>query len=152
MSRNAIMEALQARFASMLDATTDPIPAGKIRLTSRRLVTWDQAISKPALYISEASESYVYQSENLQKRSISPMIFVYVDRGLDTSNGVIPAVQLNDIMDAIDLALAPDNALTGRCTLGGLVEHCYISGEVPKVPGDLDGEGMAVIPINILVP
>lgn len=150
MNREAIMVALEAKFASMIDTTTDDIPNGKVRKVSRRLVSYTEALTKPALYISEATELYEYQSENLQKVTIQPILFLYVDAGLDPN--VIPATTMNALLDAIDTALAPDDLTTEKCTLGGLVSHCYVSGEVPKIPGDLDGEGMAVIPIRILVP
>ncbi len=33
-----------------------------------------------------------------------------------------------------------------RKTLGGLVSNCYIGGKIMKDRGDLDGDGIAVIP------
>lgn len=148
-ARETIMEALLAKFDPMIDNTSDPIPAGKVRAVSRRLVTYDQCATKPAIFISEASEVYANRSENLTYVTIQPILFLYIDTGLDQNT--IPATTLNNLLDAIDAALAPDDPTTLKCTLGGLVSHCYVSGEVPKVPGDLDGEGMAVLPINILV-
>lgn len=41
-------------------------------------------------------------------------------------------------------------SVTRKQTLGGLVPHCWIDGKVMKDPGDLDGDGIAVIPLKIL--
>jgi hypothetical protein len=40
--------------------------------------------------------------------------------------------------------------VTGRQTLGGLVSHCWIDGKIMKDSGDIDGDGIAVIPVKIL--
>jgi hypothetical protein len=50
----------------------------------------------------------------------------------------------------VDAALKPGPAAGGRQTLGGLVSHCYIDGKIMKDPGDIDGDGVAVIPVKIL--
>jgi hypothetical protein len=52
------------------------------------------------------------------------------------------------------LAPQPDDPgfLDKRNTLGGLVHHCFISGRIFKDPGDIDDQGMIVIPIKVLVP
>jgi hypothetical protein len=59
-------------------------------------------------------------------------------------------VQSAGALDVIDAALAP-NPVTRKQTLGGLVSHVWIDGKVMKGPGDLDGDGVAVIPVKILV-
>lgn len=68
----------------------------------------------------------------------------------------IGAIENNVILWGIRNALAPKPADPGyldkRNTLGGLVYHCYISGRVFKDPGDIDGQGMMVVPIKLLVP
>jgi hypothetical protein len=46
----------------------------------------------------------------------------------------------------------PSPATLGRQTPGGLVSNCYIDGKIMKDPGDLDGDGIAVIPVKILAP
>jgi hypothetical protein len=39
---------------------------------------------------------------------------------------------------------------SGRQTLDGLVFHCFIDGKILKGPGDIDGDGIAVMPMKIL--
>lgn len=65
------------------------------------------------------------------------------------------AVENNLIISGCRAALAPlpdDPGFPKRNTLGGIVHHCYIGGRIFKDPGDLDGQGMIVIPIKVLVP
>lgn len=63
----------------------------------------------------------------------------------------VPQQLLNPLLDAIDAALAPDNPSRSKFTLGGLVEHCYIEGEILKDQGVLFPKAAAVIPIEILL-
>lgn len=69
----------------------------------------------------------------------------------DAHSAEVPASLLNPILDAVELAMRP-SAVTGRQTLGGLVAHAWIVGQTFKDPGDIDGDGMLVIPVSILVP
>lgn len=66
------------------------------------------------------------------------------------------AVENNLILGGIRRALAPTPSDPGfhdrRNTLNGLVHHCFIQGRIFKDPGDIDDQGMMVIPIKILVP
>jgi hypothetical protein len=66
------------------------------------------------------------------------------------------AVENNLIISGCRRALAPKTDDPGfhdkRNTLGGLVHHCFIQGRIFKDPGDIDDQGMIVIPIKVLVP
>lgn len=142
-SRETIMEALLERL-KQIAGNGKPVNG-----VYRRVRSWADSAPKPCVYIGEHSDEYSRQSENLPKASMSILLFVYTQTG---DMAAIPSKQQNEILDAIDDALKPDNPSENKCTLGGLVSHCYIDGTVVKVPGDLDGEGIAVVPINILVP
>jgi hypothetical protein len=122
--------------------------------TGRRLVLWDDvpATERPALYMLEHNEAYSHPSETLQKRELHATLFVYTDAKDAT---IVGATQINTILDELDAALTPsgrDAFVGNRQTLGGLVSHCYIDGEVVKDPGDLDGDGLLIVPIRILLP
>lgn len=68
----------------------------------------------------------------------------------------IGAVENNMILKGVRKALAPLPNDPGfadkRNTLGGLVYHCFIQGRLFRDPGDIDGQGMLVVPIKLLVP
>jgi hypothetical protein len=60
-----------------------------------------------------------------------------------------PSTILNPLMDAVQNALAPDDPKLERCTLGGLVEHCWIEGRVETDEGALGDQAVAIVPILI---
>ncbi len=121
---------------------------------SRRLKLWSDVppAMRPACFLHEGgSESYDGAAGGTAKRRLSPRLFIYVDAHDPGASG---AAQLNTIMDALDAALAPagpDVAL-GRCTLGGTAYRCAIEGKPLKDPGDLDGDGLLLVPITLVLP
>lgn len=121
--------------------------------TSRRFHMPDQipASMQPALLMCEPDEDH--QKQKLitpAVRYLSVEIWIYISDGTDPNN--VPAITLNNMIDAIDPisggVLAP--GLNGRQTLGGLVADCYIDGKINKVPGDIDGQGIARIPVKVM--
>jgi hypothetical protein len=61
---------------------------------------------------------------------------------------------INNLILAVRTALAPafPNGGFNRQTLGGLVRHCWIEGEVSVDPGVYGQQAAALIPVHILVP
>ena len=126
--------------------------AAAFNTASRRLQLWSSLSSsdKPAVFLYERGDVYTRASEAVPESvTMNLDVYVYTDAGKDQS--AVPATALNNLIDAIDTALAPDR-LSGLQTLSGLVSHCWIEGKVMKDAGDLDGDGVAVIPVKILVP
>lgn len=62
-----------------------------------------------------------------------------------------PAMVLNPLIDALELALAP-SPVTGIQTLGlpQIVQHAYIAGKIETDEGILGDQAAAVIPVEIL--
>ncbi len=125
------------------------------QVTSRRFKSWDAIASsqKPAFFLLEHTE------EHLRNKSQSPALrilmctaLIFIADGKDPN--VIPDTTVNNIIDSIDPVsggvLKPDNIPAFRQTLGGLVYDCFIEGKISRVPGDVDGQGMIVIPIKII--
>ncbi len=93
------------------------------------------------------------------KRTMSRTIVMY-DR---KPNGNTPAgadgtatgmIQLNPLLQLVVDAFAPDTPSLNTLTLGNLVSHCWIEGEVYSIPGDIDPSGLAMqtVPVKILIP
>lgn len=128
-------------------------PAVPWKTKSRKLRLWTDVPSelRPAIFMAERVQQY-YGAERPvpPKRTYNVSLFIYTNakNATDTNPG---SAILNPLLDAIDAALAP-NVMTGRNDLGGLVNHCYIDGDVFVDPGDIDGDGLAIIPIKIVVP
>jgi hypothetical protein len=140
-AREAVMLALFARVATVAGLVT----------TGRRLVLWDKLGPKqqPALFQVEHGESYQQGGRGLPPKTTLEASLVLYARA---DPAALPAATLNNLLDAVEGALAPDDPVANVLTLGGLVSRCWIEGRVFKDPGDLDGQSLAVIPIGILVP
>ena len=139
----------QALF-NLINGVTD------FQTSSRRLKQWDDIanVLKPAFYLTEQKESHTQNpSENtLTVRIIKYEAYIFV---AETDPNAIPMTQLNNIIDLIDPSaggVLKASPFTERQTLGGLVWHCTINGEIDKVPGDFDGQGVAIIPISVIIP
>lgn len=106
---------------------------------------------QPALMQWEQPEVARAQSGLPSKRTWEAWI-VIVFTNPDTS--VSGATIINPILDAIEIALAPDDLGRNLCSLGGLVHYARIEGTVIKETGDTDttGLGGAVVPIRIMPP
>ncbi|MGH6836543.1 MAG: hypothetical protein ACREC9_13605 [Methylocella sp.] len=106
---------------------------------------------KPALILDDHRDLYERQAPSLPPRRIMDvMAIVYFDIGQDET--AVPSTVLNNLLDGIDTAMAPDSLVTGRFTLGGLVYSCLIDGEIIKAPGDVTGKGLATVSIKIILP
>lgn len=121
---------------------------------TRRLKLWSDVPTKqrPVAFLFEGgNESHVWTNGAVPKRTIEAKIFIYINAKDPISIG---SSQINDIMDALDAAMALTGAdqMTGRNTLGGTAYWCRIDGTTLKDPGDLDGDGMVVVPIKINLP
>ncbi len=121
---------------------------------ARRLKLWADvpAASRPACYVFEGgNERRVYDQQLVTpKRTIDVRIFIYIDA---KDPNVIGSTMLNNILDAIDAAFAAARSpITGLISLGGAVFSCRIEGDVLKDPGDIDGDGMLIVPVRLVLP
>ena len=120
----------------------------------RKLKLWTQVPSdlRPACFMYEGGDE-IYKNDNSPnaKRPITAYIFVYTN-----AVEVVGSIELNLIMDAIETALQPRGAdlyiFGGRQTLGGLCYNARINGTIDRNPGDIDGDGMLIIPLTIELP
>ena len=115
---------------------------------ARKVQTFDQigGDNMPALLQGEYDETFSQVTRLPYKRTLSAAWIMYhkpPEEGGASAN--------NALMDSVERAFAPDDP-TGGFTLGGLVYHAHIDGQVFKDPGDLDGQAMVVVPIKLLLP
>jgi hypothetical protein len=65
------------------------------------------------------------------------------------------AAVLHPLIEAVETAIGTsDTASQGTLTLSGLVSHCWLEGDGMVLSPDIDenGQGMATLPIRIMVP
>lgn len=65
---------------------------------------------------------------------------------------VIGATQMNALLKAIDDSLQPDDPVSGRLTLGGLIYDCTLEGDTEMDPGIFSQQGAAILAVEMLVP
>ena len=126
------------------------------RTSGRRRKHWQEVAAQPALYVVAVAERWPGRATGIPAAVvIEAEIWIYSDAGKNPD--VVPDTVLNALIGAVETALAPTPVFTGIAvqnaqTLGGLVEHCWIEGDLEKAPGDLEGQALAVIPVLLLVP
>jgi hypothetical protein len=143
--REAIYTALLQRLAAQGQFQTlgrKPIPPSELTPEMQ-----------PALFLEEICET-----ANPRPRGTPTKWTLQVDLGIyyycesqpdgEGQENVEPATILNQLLTVLEQALAPD--ANGVQTLGGLVEHCWIEGEVVKSPAYLQAQGAAIVPVKIL--
>jgi hypothetical protein len=149
-SRKAVAAALLALLTA----------SGAFPNSGRRLRKPEQAASpgRPGLYLIKPRETYRYDSADQQGvptvRLMEFLAVLYTDVGADET--AVPADLIDDLLEVIDAALKPGTfdmlQNGGRLTLGGLAYSVRISGDPEFAPGDTQGKGMTVIPIQVVLP
>ena len=144
MTREPIFQAL---FALGAGATWGE-PGRGFAYASRRVRLADDLPALPALCQAEHEETVERVAGQPPRRILSAAWIVH-----HTAAGpdAVAASVNNLILDALEATLPPDSP-DGDCTLGGLVAHAWIEGQVFKDPGDLDGRALMIVPIRLLVP
>lgn len=118
------------------------------KTASRRLEHWDDVApaDQPALFLALRREEVTTAPPGTNPVSkITADCYLYANTGADRT--IAPSTILNPLVDAIFAALVPDNAVTNKQTLGGLVQHCWIEGEIRTDEGVLGPQGVVIIPI-----
>lgn len=133
----------------------DPLTHKFITISRRvRLFTDVAANQQPACFQAEWATDEQQVTGMPYKSVLMANWVIYQCIGKDKK--ALGAVENNLIIGGCRAVLAPSpndpGFLDKRNTLGGLVHHCFISGRIFKDPGDIDDQGMIVIPIKLLVP
>jgi hypothetical protein len=144
-NREAIYTALLAKLA----ATGQFVTVGRKPIPPSELT----AEMQPALFLEEVRETANPRPRGLPTKwtlEVDLGIYYYCESQpeLPGQEDVTPATALNNLLAVVEGALAPE--LNGVQSLGGLVDHCWIEGEVIKGPAYLQAQGAAVVPVRIL--
>ncbi len=118
--------------------------------TGRRLIPPSDVTAQPALFLRNVDDEDAWSNSVMPRTTLSVEVWIYSQGGQNPD--LAPAVALNNLVDAVRAAFAPDNAMARTFTLGGLAQWCRIEGKTEYSPGDLDGQAGAMIPVKILVP
>lgn len=140
MKREPIYKALFAKLAAIEGLAT----------ASRILLHWDDVSpnQQPALFLAQDTQQAEQVTGFPTKYTLGAKVWIYAHRD---SADEVPSAQINNILDALDAALMPSPSPTYKETLGGLVEHCWISGAIETDEGTLGNQAVAIVPISMLV-
>ena len=149
--REAIWAALFAWFQAKLGSQF--VSMGRRHIAPPELVTALQ----PAFFLVGVKESHKPRPRGLPTQLVlHGYIILYAPApvaneliGQETELG---ATTLNTLLQVIDAALVPDDAVQAVFTIGGLVSHCWIEGDTDQDPGIFSSQAAAILPIHILVP
>ncbi|HEY8885207.1 MAG TPA: hypothetical protein VIO35_07850 [Chloroflexota bacterium] len=121
--------------------------AGSFNTKSRKLVDFGSVspADQPAFFQTQGKEIATAGYRLPTKWMLHASLYVYVHQ---SSLDMLPSTALNNLIGAIELALAPD--ASGEQTLGGLVSHCRIVGTIETDEGTLGDQAVAIIPIEIM--
>lgn len=155
-TREAIFSALFALVSGITWTSIATNAPQQFITTSRRVKLFSDVIAQqqPSLFQAEHDEQLGQVTNLPYKNTMGANWIIFQNVCADPNQQ--GAIENNLILDQVMAALAPVPSDPGfrdkRNTLGGLVHHCYVSGRLFKDPGDIDGQGMMVVPIKILVP
>ncbi len=129
-------------------AIYDAMAATRPTTVSRKLKHWNDvpASQQPAVLMHEQYE------EAIQGKGLPVQWKGYVEIYLYTNTGgdadAIPAIEMNIWLDKIEAVFRP---LAGRVnTLGGVVQHCWIEGQIQRFEAILDNQSVAIVPLYFL--
>lgn len=138
MSREAIYSALFSRLQR--------IPS--VQTCSRKLKHWADVEEFPAIFQNQKGELAAKSGRGVPTVwTLSCDIYVYVK----VSAEELTSTALNDVLDHIQAALAAPEPISNKQSLGGLVEDCWINGQIVTDEGSLGEIGVAIIPVQIVV-
>lgn len=147
MTREPIYAALFA-FFSGLTAGGTPLFVTATRIPT----TWENVApeDQPALLLMPRTETAKYRKGLPTIWTLSIDLLLYVHTGAQNDPAQVPAQLLNTLIDAVEASIAVDDLSNQTCTLGGLVSHCAIQGQIELSLGSLGDEAVAIIPLEIL--
>jgi len=116
---------------------------------SRRVRLATEQKVQPSFMQAEHNE-VIDQVTNMPYRQIWRATWLaYQSVGMDKS--ATPSIENNLITDALMSALLPPPWMPQQ-TLSGLVHKVTVKGQILKISGDMEGQGLVAIPVTVLVP
>jgi hypothetical protein len=105
----------------------------------------------PALFQLQKSETWQQVGRGIPpKRTLNCHFLVYTNTAAPAEQ--LPSTALNVLLDVLDDVLAKPANGSYVQTLGGLVNHVYIEGEIQIAEGLLQPKSIVAIPITMLIP
>jgi len=101
---------------------------------------------QPAIFVAQGSQHAEHIKGFPTKYTLQAKAWIYTN---DPDPSKPPAYAINNILDQVDEVMKPD-APQDKQTLSGLVEDCWIDGEIVTDEGTLGDQSVAIFTIKIL--
>jgi hypothetical protein len=141
-NRETISQALETQLAKAKNAYP-------FKTVSRRARIWSNVTSaeQPVIFLVKVSEAVDQSTWGAARYRLKYFVLCYLRA--DAQPNVIAEVEINKALDAVDAALlgTPPGE---KQKLGGLVENCWIEGDVMIDTGILDQQIVIVVPVSIV--
>lgn len=140
MNREAIYGALFAKVKDIEGLAT----------VGRVLRHWERVdpSEQPALFMTQDGEEPMSRTELATTWRLHVSFYLYCHAGNDLD--AIPAMEINRYLDALQAALQPDR-VTGRQTLGGLVDDTKFGEKIETDEGLLGPQSVAIVPVVLTI-
>lgn len=78
------------------------------------------------------------------------LVWIYYQVGGFQTANTYPDMLTDQFLDGLEQLFLPPG-LNSKFTLGGLVQNCWIDGMIACEPGLVDGQGLIVVPVSIVL-
>jgi hypothetical protein len=141
-NRDVLGQALEAQLAKVKNVYP-------FKTVSRRARIWTNVTpaEQPAIFLVKVRETLDQTTWGAPRYRLAYLALCYLRA--DAAPNLIPEVEINKVLDAVDgvlLATPPGE----KQTLGGIVENCWIEGDIMIDTGILDQQIVIVIPVSIV--
>lgn len=122
--------------------------------TGRRVKLFSETPAQPSFYLNCTEEDEAPQRNRPPIVTMRFQIIIYQKVAKENPEGT-PSQEVNKILDAVRAALRPnwtDQGFPDNCTLGDLAHGCNIKGRILRDMGDIDGQGLLIIPVEVILP
>lgn len=143
-------ELIYARLLATVEAIKLPPYDLEVAVVSRDFKHWVDAADQPAIYVVQGNQIAKYRRGQPTVWTLQAEIWVYTKKQGDSLGVQV----MNPILDALETIFAPatvpapPNEYTN--TLGGLVSHCALAGQIEVSGGYLGDQAVAAIPLEIV--
>ena len=147
---NVAREQIYSALFALLQSAANFKTVGRVWVPSNKL----DPPQLPALFMVENNEHAMQTAPGRPaKWMLDVDVVIYArNEGESQAPGAesyVRATALNNLLDAVESALAPV-AATNVQSLGGLVQHCWIEGKIEKDAALQGANSVAVVPVRIL--
>lgn len=131
----------------------NPALQGLFVTTSRYLRHFETVAPEqmPALFMAQGGEAWTKGGKGIPaKRVLMPHLAMYCSTA--QPNAILPATLINTLLDVVDDVIENPGIPSNAQTLGGLVDHVYIEGQIEIYEGYLQEKSIVLVPLTVLLP